>query len=120
MALRWGIASAGLISHDFVSALSTLPKGDHIVRAVAARSLSSAEEFAARHGIPKAFEGYEALAKDAEIGKSINFLSSRPLQFKLSLYRGCLRWSSESPAFGHLLDVAGPRQARPLREALVC
>lgn len=68
MALRWGIVSAGFISHDFVNAVSTLPKEDHQVVAVAARSLSSAKEFADRHGIPRAYEGYETLAKDPEIG----------------------------------------------------
>ena len=71
MALRWGIVSAGLISHDFVTALSTLPKEDHVVAAVAARNLSSAQEFATRHGIPRAYQGYEELAKDQEIGKNL-------------------------------------------------
>lgn len=70
MALRWGIVSAGFISHDFVNAVSTLPKEDHQVVAVAARSLSSAKEFADRHGIPRAYEGYETLAKDPEIGNN--------------------------------------------------
>lgn len=69
MALRWGIVSAGLISHDFVNALSTLLKTEHQVLAVAARKLPSAKDFANLHGIPKAYEGYEALAKDPEVGK---------------------------------------------------
>lgn len=69
MALRWGIVSAGLISHDFVNAVSTLLKTEHQVLAVAARKLSSAKDFANLHGIPRAYEGYEALAKDPEIGK---------------------------------------------------
>lgn len=69
MALRWGIVSAGKISHDFVNAVGTLPKEDHQVLAVAARNLASAREFADRHGIPRSYEGYEKLAKDPEIGK---------------------------------------------------
>ena len=56
MATRWGIASSGKISHDFVNALSTYDSG-HTVVAVAARSLDSAKEFADRHTIPKAYEG---------------------------------------------------------------
>lgn len=40
MALRWGIASAGLIANDFVTALKGLPKEEHQVVAVAARSSS--------------------------------------------------------------------------------
>lgn len=31
MALKWGIASAGKISHDFASALGTEPKDEHEV-----------------------------------------------------------------------------------------
>jgi dihydrodiol dehydrogenase / D-xylose 1-dehydrogenase (NADP) len=67
--LRWGIISAGSISHDFVTALSTLPATDHKVVAVAARGLTSAQKFADVHGISKAYEGYEAIAKDTEIGE---------------------------------------------------
>lgn len=76
MALRWGIVSAGLISHDFVNAVGTLPKSEHKVLAVAARKLPRALEFATRHGIPRAYEGYEALAKDPDIGRyaAINYL----------------------------------------------
>ncbi len=32
MATNWGIISAGKISHDFVSALRTLPSNEHYVR----------------------------------------------------------------------------------------
>jgi len=31
LATRWGIASAGMISHDFTNALSTLDKNEHKV-----------------------------------------------------------------------------------------
>lgn len=68
MSTKWGIASAGKISHDFVNAIWSLKnKNDHQVIAVAARSLKSAEEFAAKFDIPKAYEGYEALAQDPDI-----------------------------------------------------
>lgn len=69
MTLRWGIVSAAKICHDFVTALRTLPESDHQVVAVAARSLSSAENFAKSHGIPKAYEGYKKIAEDKDIGK---------------------------------------------------
>uniref|UniRef100_A0A182XHT8 Trans-1,2-dihydrobenzene-1,2-diol dehydrogenase n=1 Tax=Anopheles quadriannulatus TaxID=34691 RepID=A0A182XHT8_ANOQN len=65
--LRWGIASAGKISHDFVNAVGTLPAADHQVVAVAARKLLDAENFATLHGIERAYEGYQALAKDPNI-----------------------------------------------------
>ncbi|XP_030641955.1 trans-1,2-dihydrobenzene-1,2-diol dehydrogenase [Chanos chanos] len=67
MAIRWGICSAGKISHDFTVALRTLPSEDHQVVAVAARDLKNAQEFAEKHGILRAYASYEELAKDSEI-----------------------------------------------------
>ncbi|GLH11941.1 Trans-1,2-dihydrobenzene-1,2-diol dehydrogenase [Gryllus bimaculatus] len=67
MATRWGIASAGKISHDFVTALATLPADEHTVVAVAARQIERAKEFADLHKIPKAYGSYEELAADEEI-----------------------------------------------------
>ncbi|CAG7836531.1 unnamed protein product [Allacma fusca] len=64
---RWGIFSAGKISHDFVSALASLPAEEHAVIAVAARSLESAKTFADAHKIPKAYGSYEELAQDPEV-----------------------------------------------------
>lgn len=66
--LRWGIASAGRISNDFCAALSSCSAEHHQVVAVAARSLSSAQEFAERFNIPKYYDGYEKLASDDEVG----------------------------------------------------
>lgn len=67
MALRWGIASTGWIAGDFVTSLKGLPKDEHQVVAVAARSQESAEKFAQTHSIPKSYEGYINLGKDAEV-----------------------------------------------------
>lgn len=67
MALKWGIASAGLISYDFVKALGTLSKDNHQVVAVAARDLSRAKELAERYGIPKAYGSYLELAQDPNV-----------------------------------------------------
>lgn len=67
MALKWGILSAGKISHDFVNALQTLNKADHQVVAVAARDLSRAEDFGKRFDIPQAYSSYLELAKDPSI-----------------------------------------------------
>lgn len=67
MALKWGIASAGKISHDFVAAVHTLPSSNHEVVAIAARSLDVASKFAQIHNIPKHYEGYENLALDGDI-----------------------------------------------------
>jgi len=66
--LRWGIASAGKISHDFVTALGSLPANEHDVVAVAARQLSRAKDFAKLHEIKKAYDDYAKLATDKDIG----------------------------------------------------
>ncbi|XP_027015077.2 trans-1,2-dihydrobenzene-1,2-diol dehydrogenase [Tachysurus fulvidraco] len=67
MVVRWGICSAGKISHDFTVALKTLPPEDHQVVAVAARDSKRAEDFAQKHFIPKVYSSYEELAKDPDI-----------------------------------------------------
>ena len=56
-ATRWGILSAGLISHDFTNALTTLNPEEHVIAAVAARNGKSAADFAEKFGIPKSYEG---------------------------------------------------------------
>lgn len=67
MALKWGIASAGKISHDFVNALGTLNIDEHQVVAVAARDKTRAEEFTKQFGIKNAYGSYEELAKDTDV-----------------------------------------------------
>lgn len=67
MALKWGIAAAGLICHDFVNAIGTLSEDDHQVIAVAARDLDRASEFAQRFDIAKAYGSYCELAQDCDI-----------------------------------------------------
>lgn len=68
MTLRWGIVTAGKISHDFVNAFNSFPnKGDQVVSAIAARDKARAAEFAKLHNIPKVFDSYEALAASNDI-----------------------------------------------------
>lgn len=67
MALRWGIVSAGKITHDFVNALGTLNEIDHKVVAVAARDLERARDFANRFNIQTAHDSYLKLAKDPNV-----------------------------------------------------
>lgn len=67
MALRWGIAGAGSVSHDFASVLDTLNSDEHKVVAVGARDLSRAQEFATRFDIPKAYGSYLELACDPNV-----------------------------------------------------
>ncbi|XP_001607561.1 trans-1,2-dihydrobenzene-1,2-diol dehydrogenase [Nasonia vitripennis] len=67
MATRWGIAGAGKISHDFVSAVSSLPKSEHQLLAVAARDAQRAKDFAKLHDIPSAYGSYSELANDGNV-----------------------------------------------------
>ncbi|XP_042900272.1 trans-1,2-dihydrobenzene-1,2-diol dehydrogenase-like [Parasteatoda tepidariorum] len=67
MTTNWGIVSASEITHDFVTAVQSIPEGGHNFVAVAARNLSAAEEFATNHHISKAYGSYEELANDSEI-----------------------------------------------------
>lgn len=66
-ALRWGIASAGKISHDFATAVATLPAAEHRLVAVAARDADKAAAFAQLHAIERSYAGYAALAADAGV-----------------------------------------------------
>jgi len=59
--LRWGIASTGRISSDFVNALQ---HDGGVAGAVAARSLEDAQAFAAKFGIERSYGDYQALAGD--------------------------------------------------------
>jgi len=67
MATRWGIASTGKISQDFVAVLNILPKDEHKVVAVGARKLESAQDFAKKYDIPKAYGSYEELSDDSDV-----------------------------------------------------
>jgi len=67
MSLRWGILSAGLISHDFCIGLSTLPKDEHEIIAVGARNEESAKAFAKTHGIPTSYGSYDELIRDPNV-----------------------------------------------------
>ena len=69
MTTKWGIASAGLISHDFATAVATLPANEHKLVAVAARDPMRAKEFATRHNIPHVHSSYEELARNADVGQ---------------------------------------------------
>lgn len=67
MATKWGIVGAGKISHDFVTAMRTLPEEEHRLVAVAARERSRAEEFAAKHLVENVLNSYEDIAKHEDI-----------------------------------------------------
>ncbi|MDJ0346566.1 Gfo/Idh/MocA family oxidoreductase [Streptomyces sp. H10-C2] len=60
--IRWGILATGGIAATFTEALLTLPDAE--VAAVASRSIGSAETFADRYGIPRAYGSWAELAQD--------------------------------------------------------
>jgi predicted dehydrogenase len=63
--VRWGIVSTGRITHQFVQDFQFVPNGE--VVAVASRSQESANAFAGKYGIAKAYAGYERLLEDRDV-----------------------------------------------------
>ena len=67
MQLKWGIAGAGKVAHDFCVALKTLPPEEHSVNAIGARSLERAKEFASVHKIKRWYGSYTEMFNDSEV-----------------------------------------------------
>eukprot|EP00542_Grammatophora_oceanica_P018105 CAMPEP_0194048430 /NCGR_PEP_ID=MMETSP0009_2-20130614/27263_1 /TAXON_ID=210454 /ORGANISM="Grammatophora oceanica, Strain CCMP 410" /LENGTH=402 /DNA_ID=CAMNT_0038694287 /DNA_START=17 /DNA_END=1225 /DNA_ORIENTATION=+ len=63
--LKWGIIGCGRVSHDFTQATKHLPSAS--VVACAARRLESAQTFADKHKIPKAYGSYDELLQDDSV-----------------------------------------------------
>jgi dihydrodiol dehydrogenase / D-xylose 1-dehydrogenase (NADP) len=67
--IRWGFLGCGHITQDFTTAMMPLV-ADHktaVLQACAARSLSSAQDFAKAHGMVSAYGSYEELCKDPAV-----------------------------------------------------
>ncbi|XP_068151145.1 trans-1,2-dihydrobenzene-1,2-diol dehydrogenase [Drosophila tropicalis] len=65
--LNWGIAAAGRITQDFVTALATIENSHHTVLAVADVDGARAQEFAQRNQIPRHYDGFDMLALDRDV-----------------------------------------------------
>jgi predicted dehydrogenase len=63
--VRWGILSTGYIANLFAEGLTAVDDAE--IKAVGARSLSSAEAFGERWGVPNRHGSYEALAHDPDV-----------------------------------------------------
>ncbi len=63
--IKWGILSTGHISKKFADALAILPDAE--LAAVASRDLETAQKFAEKFKVPKAYGTYEELAGDPDI-----------------------------------------------------
>lgn len=70
MATRWGIIGTSNISHDFVVAMNTLSRTEHLVTAVASKDMARSKEFAKQFDIPKSYDSYLSIANDTEVGKN--------------------------------------------------
>ena len=65
MTVRWGVIATGGIAARFTEDLRQLTGPDAAeVVAVGSRSIGRAEEFAAAHGVPRAYGSYEELVAD--------------------------------------------------------
>lgn len=67
MALKWGFACAGRISHDYIKAIGTLNKDDHEIVAVADPYENFAENLAQKFEIPKVYHSFLELAQDPDV-----------------------------------------------------
>lgn len=63
--IRWGIMGTGWIAEQFAADLTYV--GNGVRAAVGSRTQGSAEQFAAKFNIPRAYGSYEELANDPEI-----------------------------------------------------
>ncbi|CAN5245452.1 Gfo/Idh/MocA family oxidoreductase [soil metagenome] len=63
--VRWGILATGGIAQAFATDLALLSEVE--IAAVASRRLESAQEFAAAHGVGKAYGAYAELVEDPEV-----------------------------------------------------
>lgn len=63
--IRWGIMGTGWIAEQFAADLTYVNNGEGA--AVGSRTRNSAEQFAAKFNIPRAYGSYEELANDPEI-----------------------------------------------------
>lgn len=67
--VRWGFLGCGRIAQDFATAMAPLAtkRKTAVLQACAARSLSSAQQFAQAHGVARAYGSYEELCQDPEV-----------------------------------------------------
>ncbi|HEY1683351.1 MAG TPA: Gfo/Idh/MocA family oxidoreductase [Tepidisphaeraceae bacterium] len=71
-ALRWGVLSTGNIARQFAAGI--VDSRRTIIAAVASRSQSSANTFAAAHKIPTSYSDYDALLRDTNVDAVYNAL----------------------------------------------
>ncbi|WP_432559605.1 Gfo/Idh/MocA family protein [Granulicoccus sp. GXG6511] len=80
--IRWGIAGLGAMASLLAQDLALVPNAELV--AVASRSLPKAEEFAARHGVPRPLGSYRALLEDPAID-AIHIATPHSLHCDLAL-----------------------------------
>lgn len=66
-ATRWAILGTGRISQDFALCINNLPNEEHVLKAVGARSLQTAQAFADKYNIPKAYGSYDEVCEDKDV-----------------------------------------------------
>ncbi|CAH0766247.1 unnamed protein product [Diatraea saccharalis] len=76
--LRWGLAGVGMIAHDFLTAMATLPDDRHKAVAIAGKDIDRVSRLATLHHITTSHESYDALAHDNDV--DIVFVSVLNLQ----------------------------------------
>ena len=80
--VRWGLLAAGSIANALAEAIRASDGGRLV--AVAARDGRRAAEFAHRHGIPRSYEGYDALHADQDVD-AVYISSTHPFHAEQAL-----------------------------------
>lgn len=65
--MRWGILATGTIANKFAKTVNAMADSEAVLAAVGSRTEQSARAFAEKHGIPKWYDSYEALAGSGEV-----------------------------------------------------
>lgn len=65
--MKWGIISTGVIAGKFADTVARMHAEGDVVLAVASRTQDSADTFASRHGIARAYGSYAALLADPDV-----------------------------------------------------
>jgi predicted dehydrogenase len=104
MAVSWGLLSTARINDAILSATAGSDVAD--VVAVASRGRESAESYARKHNIPRAFDGYDALLADKEIDAVyISLPNSMHAEWSIRAMRAGKHVLCEKPLTRHTADA---------------
>jgi len=121
--VKWGIVSTARINQLFIAGARQI--GDVEIAAVAGRDRARVEAHAAEHGIPRAYDSYEALCADPEIeAVYISLPNSMHVEWTIKALEAGKHVLCEKPLSRHTAEVerafdVAEREGRLLMEAFM-